>query len=76
MWKTYPENKPDDDAWCFVMNYYCASGDRCGYNMFPRVATYRKNTDVFVNYPIDNGDALCLDVTHYIEIPSVQQIKS
>ena len=63
-WLKYPENKPENDIQCMCGNERLA--------FMPRRAQYIKECDVFL-YLSGFTESVCLDVTHYFEIPKFQK---
>lgn len=60
-WNDLKKKKPETDMVCYVFN------DRYGATGLK--AIYHKHDDVFVLYNPDIRDTICVDVTHWIELP-------
>ena len=64
-WLKYPENKPKHMKMCVVVN------NKHGFHTF--IAIYHPDSDVFVLLDFNYRPTVCLNVTHFIEIPEIHR---
>lgn len=65
-WNDVKVIKPEHNTDCWVYNCRWGNGFRC---------TYNKTYDVFQLYDPRAYDTICIDVTHWIKLPSSKNDK-
>ncbi len=60
-WKKVDQGKPDHDCTCLILNIY-------GINAI--LARYDKRHDVFILSNLSVRETICMNATHYLEIPN------
>ena len=60
-WISVKERRPEEDIICYVAN--------SRYNSGEHIALYSKDYNVFRLYRPFSHENICLDVTHWVELP-------
>lgn len=72
-WISVGIRKPEKDVLCFVINNKYGSQM---YDFYPLLALYDNTYDVFTLYDLSyrhNSHSVCVDVTHWMEVPSLSE---